>query len=208
MKTETLFVALAILGSSFWGSWHCAAMCGPIASVAARRNSLWLYHLGRGVGYALLGGLGGLLGSFFLSSEFQSIRAIAGLVFGGVLIVMGIQTFRGMREWRTPKLPWIHSYFTAQTPGFLLGILSIFLPCGWLYSYVLAAAATQSPYSGSLLMILFWVAGLPALSAISLFMKKTIQVAPQRKQLMAGVVLTVAGLYSLVSFYFISPHCH
>lgn len=208
MKTDALFVALAVLGSSFWGSWHCAAMCGPIASIAARRNSLCLYHLGRGLSYVLLGVLGGFVGSFFFSSEFKTVRVVAGLVFASVLISMGVQTFRGRQVLQAPKFPWLHYYFTRQAPGFVLGVLSIFLPCGWLYSYVLAAVATRSAWAGALLMLLFWLAGLPALSAISIFMKSAIQIAPKRKQVMAGIVLTVAGVYSLISFYFMSGHSH
>lgn len=208
MTTDTLFVALAILGSSFWGSWHCAAMCGPIASIAAERHTLWLYHFGRGLSYVLLGALGGFWGSMFLSSEFQVIRTIAGLIFACTLIFMGIQTFKGTRNGRGPSWTWLHSNYTKQTPSFILGALSIFLPCGWLYSYALASVATRSAYAGALLMLLFWVAGLPALSAISLFTKKMIHVAPKRKQIVAGVILTLAGLYSLVSFYFIPAHFH
>lgn len=208
MNTDTFFIAIAILSSSFIGSWHCAAMCGPIASIISRRESLYLYHSGRGLGYIFLGLAGGYTGSFFLTNEFHSVRIVAGLIFTLLLVVMGVQTFRGVQVFRAPQTPWVHAQFTKPTSGFALGLLSIFLPCGWLYSYVMAAVATRSPWGGSLLMALFWVAGLPALSALPLAMKKTLQVAPKRKQAIAGIVLTLAGLYSLVSFYFISSHSH
>jgi uncharacterized protein len=202
MSTESLFAIFAVLLSSFWGSWHCAAMCGPIASLAAHRNSLWHYHLGKGLTYTLLGALSGYLGSFLLSNDFYLIRTIAGFVFAGILVFMGIQSFRGIQNFRPAQFSWIHSRYTRKTPGFVLGALSIFLPCGWLYTYIFASAATRSSWSGALLMLLFWMAGIPALSAISIYMKKSIQVAPRKKQLIAGLVLTIAGIYSLTSFFY------
>lgn len=208
MKTDSLFIILAILGSSFWGSWHCAAMCGPIASLAAQRNSLVSYHLGRGLSYILIGAFGGFLGSFLNLSEFQTVRLIAGFLFALILIFMGLQTLRGQTGLQTPKLASIHRYLSRSSPGFFMGFLSIFLPCGWLYSYFLAAVATRSPQTGSLLMLLFWIGGLPALSAVSMAMKKTIQGAPERKRKIAGAVLVAAGLYSLYSFYFLTASGH
>lgn len=207
MTTQNLFLSFAILASSFWGSWHCAAMCSPIASLMAKKNSLWSYHLGRGFSYTVLGALGGYLGSFFLQNDFYYVRIVSGALFAIILFFMGVQMLRGKKI--TPfKLTWLHSYYTKQAPGFVLGLLSIFLPCGWLYNYVLAATATQSPASGALVMSLFWLGGLPSLSAISLFMKKTIQMSPLKKQKLAGFVLVFASLYSVMSFYFLSSSCH
>lgn len=202
MNSEALLISLAILGSSFWGSWHCAAMCGPIASLMARRNTLWSYHLGRGVSYIFIGMVGGYLGSFFLKNEFYYIRMVSGILFAGLLLIMGIQMLQGRNLLTSPKLNWLLSFYTKETSGFLLGFLTLFLPCGWLYSYVLAAVATQSAETGALTMMLFWAGGLPALSALAMFMKKSIQLAPQKKQMVAGLILIFAGVYSVASFYF------
>lgn len=62
---EPLILALTILSSSFFGSWHCAAMCGPVASVLSQRGSLIPYHLGRLISYVTLGLFAGALGQFF-----------------------------------------------------------------------------------------------------------------------------------------------
>ena len=208
MTTDAYLLAAAILSSSFIGSWHCAAMCGPIACVAAKNKSLGLYHLGRGLSYATMGALGGYLGSFLLTSEYETVRAIAGFLFAAILVVLGLLTLSGRKFPRVPRMTWMSKHFNKRTPSFYLGLLSVFLPCGWLYSYVFAAAATRSPWAGALTMALFWLAGLPALSALSVFMRKSIQLAPQKTQVLAGLVLVGAGLYSLFSFYFLTSHCH
>ena len=193
---------LTILFSSFVGSLHCAGMCGPIATFAANKNQLLSYHLGRGLSYVLLGAFAGSVGSFFLKNDLNSVRTIGGLAFAILLMTYGILTFLG-RPVRLPAWFPIGKIISARTPGFALGLLTAFFPCGWLYSYVLAAAATQSPFAGSLVLGLFWLGGIPALSVLPVFMKKTIQRAGPRHQKIAGIVLIVAGVYSVISFYFL-----
>lgn len=203
MNSNSLLLSLAILSSSFWGSWHCAGMCGPVASLMAHKKNLWSYHLGRAISYVLMGALGGYLGSFFLQSDFIYIRIISGIMFALILIMMGVNMIWFKKIFTLPGFSVLTKRFSAQTPGSLLGLMSVFLPCGWLYTYVLASMATQNYFSGMWVMFLFWLGGLPALSALSLFMKKAILVSHTKKQRMAGVILVVAGLYSLMSFYFI-----
>lgn len=207
MNSETLMVGLAILGSSFWGSWHCAAMCSPIASLMAQRRSLGSYHLGRGISYVGLGAFGGFLGSYFLASDLYSVRLYSGILFAAILLFLGFQAYRGKKTFFAPNFHGLHAFFGRRPPGIVLGLLSAFLPCGWLYSYVLAAAATQSVMAGAMVLGLFWVAGLPALSSIPLVLGKSIRLAPAKKQRISALVLVFAGLYTLMSFYFLPTSC-
>lgn len=208
MSAEALLIILAILYSSFLGSWHCAAMCGPIASLAAHKNSLIFYQLGRGISYFLVGALGGLIGSFFLSHDFEYIRIGSGVMFAILLIIFGLQTLRGRKPLGVLNMSWFHIRFFNRSSGFAMGLFSVFLPCAWLYSYLLAAVATKSAYSGAMTLFLFWLGSLPAMSALSLFMKKSIQMANKKKQRVAGALLVVAGIYSLASFYFLDHRNH
>ena len=64
----TLF--LGILIASVVGSLHCAAMCGPLACLAAGRGrngaafgSHVAYHAGRLISYAMLGAAAGAIGA-------------------------------------------------------------------------------------------------------------------------------------------------
>lgn len=204
MSIEPVFLSLAILSSSFWGSWHCAAMCGPIATIVARRDSLWAYHMGRGVSYVVLGMVAGYIGTFFLKNQFYFIRLFSGYFFAALLVGMGLRVLMGKQRLDLPKLGWLHAKFNTKTPPYLLGIMTVFLPCGWLYTYIVASVATQSILTGGMVMFLFWVGGLPALSALSIFVKKSVSMAPKRKQTIAGSILLAAGLYSVISFYFFS----
>ena len=44
-----------------------------------------------------------------------------------------------------------------------IGLLTAFLPCGWLYLFAAYAAGTGSPARGAMVMAAFWLGGVPAL---------------------------------------------
>ena len=43
------------------------------------------------------------------------------------------------------------------------GLFTALLPCGWLYSFLLIAAVSSSPWQGSVIMFTFWLGTVPAL---------------------------------------------
>ncbi len=203
------FLAIGILTSSFFGSWHCAAMCGPIATLMGHRKSLLPYHFGRMVSYLSLGLLAGSLGQFFLNSEFVLLRWISAFLFGLILISMGLRWFSPKFFKGLPSFLESHGIVTIirrvqkfhlSQSGFVVGLLTALLPCGWLYTYVTAAIATQSPWSGIFVMFLFWLGGLPALSIVPSMIRQTLQAAPLKHQRIGGLILVAAGLYSIFSF--------
>jgi sulfite exporter TauE/SafE len=205
-----LLLPLAILTSSFLGSWHCAGMCGPFAALTGSRGQLWHYHLGRLLVYASLGMLAGFFGDFVMSSSFRWVRLIGAALLGLTLIALGLQYLFSF-DWGK------RSHFFAATffqnlyrrlrawkfgrSSFVIGLLAGLLPCLWLYTYVIAASASKSPFAGGLLMVLFWLGGLPALSAVSLMVRPSLLKSNIRKQRIAGGVLVVSGLYALSSHW-------
>lgn len=204
--TSTLVLAAGIISSSFFGSWHCAAMCGPIASLMREKKDLWKYHLSRGLSYTLLGILGGSVGSSFLGSHVESLRTFATVIMCFFLLGYGIQLLRNhsapaFMSWHLPLKP----LFKSGSP-WIIGSMTALLPCGWLYTYVLAAVATQSPWSGALVMFLFWLGGLPALNALPALVRRMVDKAGLRHQRIAGIILILASLYSGFSFFFHHSH--
>lgn len=207
-----LLLPLAILTSSFLGSWHCAGMCGPFAALTGSRGQLWHYHLGRLLVYASLGVLAGTFGDFVMSSEFRWVRLVGATLLGFTLIALGMQYLFSF-DWSK------RSHFFAGTlfqnlyrrirawklgrSSFVIGLLAGLLPCMWLYTYVIAASASKSPFAGGLLMVLFWLGGLPALSAVSMMIRPSLLKSNIRKQRIAGGVLLVSGLYALGSHWMV-----
>ena len=156
-----------------------------------------------------MGFLGGTLGQFFLNSDFVLLRYISAALFALLLLGMGLRLlFPQLLKNIIPGNP-AHQLLTklgrvngVMQSGFLVGLLTALLPCGWLYTYVTASIATRNPFTGTMVMFLFWLGSLPALSVLPQMVKKTIQAGSLRQQRIAGGILIGAGLYSLVSFLY------
>ncbi len=186
-------IAVELLAATFFsslvGSMHCVGMCTPFAILAMgqsteRHNNRWVrlisYHLGRLTTYLTMG-----VGVVCLSSAFQwmaggsqTVRIIAWGV-GIAMILMG--TLRMLSSFSV-RLPVKHSPFLNRWTSaivklrrsyaggpvwlgsFLWGLTSTLLPCGWLYLFVVAAAAASSGGMTLAMMIAFWVGTLPLLS--------------------------------------------
>ena len=172
------------------GFGHCIGMCGPIVvslSLNLKDKNLLIPHLlynsGRVVTYGVLGGVMGATGSFTLVAAHIAEIQKGAMIFAGVLIIiMGLamsgwisfgQVFgnsynpggfisKGFRRLSQIKSPAV--YFPI---GLLLGLL----PCGPVYTALLAAAGAGMEAAGTLdgiikgmgVMICFGLGTVPAL---------------------------------------------
>jgi sulfite exporter TauE/SafE len=112
---------------------------------------------------------------------------------------------KGLKKIVTPFYKWGTQF--SKRSGFLLGFFSGFLPCGWLYTFLIAGAATKNPLASALTLFLFWLGTLPALSALTLVMRKPLLESPVYARRVSGMILILAGLYALWSHIFLS-HQH
>lgn len=176
------------------GFGHCIGMCGPIVvslSLNLKGGNLFLPHLlyncGRVFTYTLLGGVMGATGSFTLvAANIESIQKGV-LIFAGVLIVtMGL----AMSGW----IPFRHIFSDFFSPDgiiskgfsrltqvkttaayFPIGILLGLLPCGPVYTALIAAAGVgmKAPdtlhgvIDGMAVMMLFGIGTIPALFLVA-----------------------------------------
>jgi sulfite exporter TauE/SafE len=176
------------------GFGHCIGMCGPIVvslSLNLKDRNFFvphlLYNCGRVVTYALLGAIMGATGSFTLvASNIAGIQKGA-LIFAGILIILmglamsGWVSFgkvfgdyfnpggfisRGFQ--RLSKVKSTASYFPI---GLLLGLL----PCGPVYTALLAAAGAgmkagdpvSAVIKGMGVMLSFGLGTIPALFLVA-----------------------------------------
>jgi sulfite exporter TauE/SafE len=189
----------ALMGALFLaglagGLTHCVAMCGPfvlaqgaalagdsLGAGALRRLSgaaLLPYHLGRGLGYGLLGALAGGAGALF--AQASGLRYLAaGLLLLAALLMLGQASAR-LAAWLphlpVPRLPRgvearLAPLLASPTGwrGVRLGLLLSALPCGLLYAALAAAAASGSALAGGLAMLAFVAGTVPALVALAFF---------------------------------------
>jgi uncharacterized protein len=181
--------AVTALLAGLLGSTHCLGMCGGIAAAlgASPRRSAWqpiLYQFGRLGSYAAAGALAGGVGAaagfaFAVSHWSQWLRLATALV----VIVIGLDISFGAsartawlraperwgaRLWRrvTPAASrWIPASPAARALG--LGLLWGWLPCGLVYSVLIAAAVAGSAARGGATMLAFGIGTLPAMAGLS-----------------------------------------
>ncbi len=162
-----VLLAGALLGLA--GSLHCAAMCGPLATLMRQRTIA--HHTGRIVVYALLGWIAGVTGTLVVGSDHS--RVLSTLVGTGLIATVILPLVWRVR--RSPTAPF--SRLVATTIAALVahrrgplgalafGALNGLLPCGLLYTAVVAAG-TLGPLDGVVLMLGFGAATLPALGSV------------------------------------------
>ena len=188
-STDTLYLVFLVTGVTV-GFGHCIGMCGPIVvslSLNLKGKNViiphLLYNAGRVITYSVLGGLAGILGSFtILTSSILSLQKGV-LIFAGILVfLMGLamagwiplgRLFGDGDAGSGVISKWFHRLSSAKSPlvylplGLLLGLL----PCGPVYTALIASARAgmgaqttlQGFLSGSVLMLAFGIGTVPAL---------------------------------------------
>lgn len=198
----TPLIPFAVLGASLLGSTHCVGMCGGLAISAGKepRNTA-LYHLGRLTGYLWLGVMAGALGAATIgAAEFGAISWIASALLAFAFIQMGVNVWRGKGShlFSLPSGISKALYNTAGGNPFSIGAFSALLPCGWLHGFVLAAAAVHSPIKGAVVLFLFWLGTVPALSFSPWILRKILQPIALKVPKATAILLISAGIMSLL----------
>jgi len=185
------FLTLGLLG----GFGHCVGMCAPFVLLVSRRFVApgsargatfvaqgW-YTAGRLVTYAALGALAGALGGAVqLAGSLVGVQRLAQGVAGGALIVYGLGSLSGLVPGLAPRLrsgqagqggplfDRVVGVLKRRVPGhpFVLGLFLGLLPCGLLWSAVIAATAGGSAPRGALALALFGLGTAPSLLGLSL----------------------------------------
>lgn len=198
----------------FLSSFHCIGMCGPIALAVGGTKSKkilsnkLLYHLGRSLSYALLGGIVGSLGfSLSLTGVQQTVTIGAGILvlgfslsyksidrIGTLPVLSGIVNFLKSNLGRQLRSGSRVTYFST-------GLINGFLPCGLVYLALMVAIGLQNPLLGAAYLFFFGMGTIPILLVLMLsphFLPVTkrqwIQKAIPYLGLLIGVLMVFRGL--------------
>jgi sulfite exporter TauE/SafE len=216
MHELTLATAFA---AGLLGSTHCVAMCGGIATALgtaqagrARRSLTLLHQLGRIASYggagALAGALGAATGQALAVPGWSDLLRLATAV---VVVLIGLDIALGsgarLRWLRAPERAgarlWrrIAPLARAVQPShpaaraLTLGLLWGWLPCGLVYSVLVAATVTGDAASGATTMISFGLGTAPAMLGLSYAGARL----PTRDGALArviGAVIVACGLWT------------
>ncbi|MHC5115117.1 MAG: sulfite exporter TauE/SafE family protein [Planctomycetota bacterium] len=215
--------------ASVLGSLHCAGMCGAFVAMCvggtktgSRQHVVTqcAYHGGRLVTYTLLGAAAGGLGAALdLTGAVFGLQRMALALAGAAMVVFGVVTLLRLRGVPLGRLG-VPKPLTAvfargcaavgnRPPvqrALAVGLLSTFLPCGWLYAFAVTAAGTGSAAWGAATMAVFWAGTLPVL--VSLGVGVTAIAGPLRRFVpFAGAcalvivgVIAIAGRFNVPAF--------
>ncbi len=174
------------------GFAHCATMCGPFVLAqadSARANGICLrnlqqapvalllpYHLGRLLGYSVLGAIAGFSGSLLvLAANFRLPFALLLLLAAFLLAAQAVPALGRIRLFRLGGVPQALSARIKGligTPGVLrgvlLGVMLSALPCGMIYGALAAAGASGSALAGAISMAAFALGTVPALILLAI----------------------------------------
>lgn len=224
LSTETIYFLLFSSGFTV-GFGHCIGMCGPIVaslSLSLRGRSIivphLLYNMGRVTTYGLLGGVMGITGSFARVTAGIASLQKGVMIFAGLLIIlMGLAMAgwiplgaifkdacnpRGIFSSGFRKLSEGKSTVTYFPLGLLLGLL----PCGPVYTALVAAARAGMEAQGSLegflkgtgLLLSFGLGTVPAVFLVA----KLVDLGWLKKRdviyKISAVLMVVVGIYFVI----------
>lgn len=207
---QTTPVTAFIIGLIASLSSCLAIVGGLVLSLSAKvsqdnvsdKKNFMLFHIGRLVGFGILGGVLGLVGNA-IGINF-TFTAILGLMASLVMLFLGLNLV-GVFEKNKITLPsGVFNFFRkieheTLTP-LIIGFATFFLPCGFTQSMQVVALSSGSFVTGAMIMFAFAIGTFPMLALLSfgsasfahgkyapLFFKS------------AGVVVIGLGIFALLS---------
>lgn len=196
------------------GSLHCAGMCGGLVlSCSPKIKNNVTYQFGRLTSYSFLAMAAGSIGNYFAFSKSNPIASIVpAMAIGIFLIYLGIKLIlknkpgvnlprfftklRGMM-WKK-ALPRKGESVGIQT-SYLIGFMSIFLPCGFLYGVILALATFNSPLLSLVSITTFWIGTLPVMSFAPGLIKRVLRPIYLRMPFVTSSFLILIGFLTIAN---------
>ena len=206
-------------------SLHCVGMCGPLV-MTITKNPLenFIYHLGRLLGYSLLTIFIGLVGQTVWQGIATEYKTAFIVVVAAAYIFIGLRQFSSKTKkiglpknldniYRRILAKTINSKMNGNLKSLIFGSLSVLLPCGVLYGFILGMVSIHSLPLALLSVLLFWMGTLPALSIVSGLFQKFSNPLNKYYPRIIGTSYLCLGLGIIGYRYYISLHapagsCH
>ena len=213
---------VAVLLAALAGSPHCAGMCGPFvafyAGSTADGRRRWnpaphlAYNAGRLFSYVGLGALAGGFGAAFdLAGErLVGVQRTAAVVAGLLIVAWGTLSLLrelGMRTGAADTPAWVRRLaagalgriggLPASARALAVGTISVLLPCGFLYAFVITAAGAGTPLGGAAVMAFFWAGTLPVMAAVGAGLGLLAGRFRRRVPVLTAIALIAVGLFAV-----------
>jgi hypothetical protein len=222
----TFAVLASVLVASALGSLHCVAMCGPLVGMHGSSLRLaWLHSLGRLATYTVLGALAGAIGGAIdLAGRLGNLQRAATILAGLVVVAWGLALLvRAFGHGAQPRASRGTMFSSAlvrirtrrpRLRAWLVGVVNGFLPCGWLWVFVVTAGGTASAWRGAVVMIAFWLGTVPAMVGLIALAGPAFGRLRARIPAITAVTVLAIGLGTLAlrwcdagTTQAVAPHC-
>jgi sulfite exporter TauE/SafE len=211
----------AVFVVSLLGSLHCVGMCGPLVAVAMGDSQVLslgtrcllhvVYHGGRLIMYTVIGMLCGLLGAGLdWGGSLVGLQRTAALLVGGTMVLIGtfgVMRYLGVRFPQSRGAGWIQRWVVRGQRSAMrlrplprataIGLLTAFLPCGWLYMFAVVATSTGSVIMGGAVMAAFWLGSVPLLSVVGVGVQTLVGTVGRRVPLITSLIVVLLGLLTI-----------
>lgn len=203
----TVYTLALITG--FFGSGHCAGMCGALVAgffMKSEKKSAWpyiAYHFGRLSMYTIVGIIAALIGVALVSTgllgQIQGILQVA-IGFFVIVLALGIA---GLSPWQfsmkyMPTKILNKIFMTAARRGSVLGasmggMLNGLMPCPLTFAMAVNATTAPSPMEGGLMMLALGVGTLPTMFVVTFAFGRLGTAARGLMLKVAAVLMIVMG---------------
>lgn len=214
-------LVITVFLASLAGSLHCAGMCGPFVAFYAGgdQSQGWrraiahaAYSGGRMLSYVALGALAGGLGAALdLAGErMAGLQRVAAIASGVLIVGWGAVTLARLAGLRVPALASSSrlgrqvgrvmravARWPPATRALVVGLVSVLLPCGWLYAFVITAAGTGTPWGGALAMLAFWAGTLPVMAGVGAGLQVILGPFRRHAPALTAIALVIVGLFAI-----------
>lgn len=196
---------LTLLPLYLLGNLHCIGMCGPLVMMIGQHRFRYFYFAGRMLSFTLAGTLAGAVGEVLnLVLNQYHIPAFTSLMFGSVVLIIGLYTMAG---WQYPGHQWLGLRLVGVNrtlsmlilsdralPIFLFGFFTILLPCGQTLVVFSACAVAGDLWVGMLNGFAFALLTSPSLVMALHAHSFLARFKPYYKQMMGISALVVGTL--------------
>jgi len=204
--TSGVSTCMALVGGLVLGMAAKHNKKHPEATALQKFRPHLFFNLGRVLGFALLGGLLGSIGSAFQLSGLAI--GVLTIVIALLMLLMGLQLV-GIFPWLN-NIKIVLPKALSRTLGFgghdqeyshraaiIMGALTFFLPCGFTQTMQLYAVASGSFVSGALIMGLFALGTAPGLLGVGGLSSMAKGIFAKRFFKFAGLAVIIFSLFNM-----------
>lgn len=148
------------------------SLSAKLSQKVSTTRPLALFHMGRIAGFAVFGGILGVVGGVIAINN--SVMAALGIIASLIMVILGINLLNIFHITRGLQLALprkIFDFFIRIESGFfapiIVGIATFFLPCGFTQSMQFASLSSGSFMNGVAIMSMFALGTFPMLALIS-----------------------------------------